>query len=584
MKQSDSERGKWKRIFSLSHISDSLTHAIRRYPATAFSILVCALYMLAYEWEIIHPTNAIATAADNGFAVMILSSLVIYQWSSMFRLKPSQLYPILITGGLVSIGVFAYISLNNGVNDVERIGYSALYTALGVAILFPPDFKRRNMTSCWLFTADTFRVICVCAGIFLSLAVAAGVITYTIQLLFGINVNHMWATLNIIFAFTLSMLLLLHYLPDSILSGRHFASFDRFLSATCKNLMLPVAIIYATVLFIYGLKIITDWELPKGVICGMVTGLTCVVIPMIFGLQGYILNSIPDSRKSKIAALAFKWLPIVMVPLLMMMSVAILYRIRQYGVTVSRLYVLTFNIWAYLVMGYLYFRKSPRMNLVASSFAIIFLCVSILPGFNYSTLGVRAVQTKLVEQLKKSGVKEFPITNAQLEKILESSDQEMRVSIASDVNYLDDWNSSKFIDGIIQGERDNRQMYKYMYRSDKVADYRTISFKSVPLSPIPEGYDSLFYQSLYTAGSFKSDNDGMYDLRNNNIEVRMPIDSMASLDENVPLIPFRAEVINMDNAVYMVCEFRTDVNKSDSTNYSSFRSSGYLMKKVSQNE
>lgn len=583
MKPSDSGMRKWKRTFSLSHICDSLTHAIRRYPTTAFSILAYTLYMLANEWEIICPTDAISTAANNGFAIMILSTLVIYQWSHLFRLKSSRLYPILITGCLVSIGVFAYISLNNGVNDIERIGYAALYTALGVAILFLPDFKQRNMTSCWLFTADTFRVICVCAGIFLSLAAAAGVITYTIQLLFGVNVNHLWATLNIIFAFTLSMLLMLHYLPDSSLCGCHFASFDKFLSATCKNLMLPVAIIYATVLFIYGFKIIIEWELPKGVICGMVTGLTCVVIPMIFGLQGYILNYPPGSRESKIAALAFKWLPIVMIPLLMMMSVAILYRIWQYGVTVSRLYVLTFNIWAYLVMGYLFFMKAPRMNLVASSFAIIFLAVSIVPGFNYSTLGVSVVQKKLVEELKKSGVKEFPITNAQLEKILESSDQEVKVSIASDVYYLDDWNNSKFLDRIIRGEREDRYMYKYMRGNYKVADYRTIDFESVPLSPIPEGYDSLVYQSLYV-GSFNSDKEGMYTLHSNNIEVRMPIDSMAALDESVPLIPFRVEVTNMNNAIYMVCEFHTKVNKSDSTDYSSFRSSGYLMKKSHKNE
>ena len=101
------------------------------------------------------------------------------------------------------------------------------------------------------------------------------------------------------------------------------------------------------VLYIYGIKILVTWELPEGYVTWSVTALVAEVLVVEFFL-------FPLSEKSlrPLGGLIKTALPALTLPLLVLMSVAIGYRINQYGFTTDRLYVLTFNIWCYMIMGY----------------------------------------------------------------------------------------------------------------------------------------------------------------------------------------------------------------------------------------
>lgn len=159
-----------------------------------------------------------------------------------------------------------------------------------------------------------------------------------------------------------------------------------FSAPVVRNILLIPALIYMAVLYVYGFKILVEWELPKAPIVWMVTGIVAVVLLIIFGLQGYMADKRAKEINVKIARLALRFLPMALLPLLVLMSVAIFYRIGQYGITSPRLYVATFNIWAYVAVVYLIFSRRVELSNLAATFAVIFLAVSVIPGFNYCSV------------------------------------------------------------------------------------------------------------------------------------------------------------------------------------------------------
>ena len=78
-------------------------------------------------------------------------------------------------------------------------------------------------------------------------------------------------------------------------------------------------------------------------------------------------------------------LPIAILPLLVLMTIGIARRFNDYGITLNRLYLLTLNIWFYIVCIGLFVLRARRIQWIAVSFAGIFLLTSVLP-VNYARL------------------------------------------------------------------------------------------------------------------------------------------------------------------------------------------------------
>ena len=133
--------------------------------------------------------------------------------------------------------------------------------------------------------------------------------------------------------------------------------------------MMPITVEYMAILSVYGLKILFTWELPRGVVTWSVTGLTIAVLITLFLLEGERRTHPDDSLTLR----ALRWLPVAMLPLFVLMSVGLLYRIGEYGLTASRLYVLTFNVWCYAVFIYMILSRTRLFTGVAISFAVVFM-------------------------------------------------------------------------------------------------------------------------------------------------------------------------------------------------------------------
>ena len=83
-------------------------------------------------------------------------------------------------------------------------------------------------------------------------------------------------------------------------------------------------------------RILVSWELPTGWVSWLIVALMTVCIAIQFGLYPARLEN--NKRFDNWIA---RWMPVLILPLLLLMTIGIVRRFNDYGITVNRLYLAT---------------------------------------------------------------------------------------------------------------------------------------------------------------------------------------------------------------------------------------------------
>ena len=142
-------------------------------------------------------------------------------------------------------------------------------------------------------------------------------------------------------------------------------------------LLLPLLGCYILVLYAYGITILVHWELPKGMLSWLVSAVMCGYLFCYVLLYPQVMDK--QSWQSKV--LTF-WLPILILPLLVLMTVGVARRFMDYGITPPRLYLLTLLLWFYAICIVMLTVPRKRFHWIFFSFAALFLLSSGHP-LNY---------------------------------------------------------------------------------------------------------------------------------------------------------------------------------------------------------
>lgn len=407
--------------------------AWRRFPVSmifiAYATLWAMLYIVGFEdfWREDAPNliGALSYLAGTG----TLLTLAISLWCEYLG-RPSK-WPM-ATGLLLLAADFVYIlCCGSELGHYWSLSRLSIITALVVATLFVPS---RKMWS-WNFTNSQMGGMIISAVFSWGFLIAVGLIFMTVYALFNVEEFKVMMCVNTIFGFTVPAVIFLHLIPrrtDVEAEAERFKA-SKFQCGTAKYFMLFVTVVYMAILYAYGLKILFTWELPRGVVSWSVTGLTVAVLITLFLLEG-VRRTHPDDS---LTLRAVRWLPVAMLPLFLLMSIGLFYRIGQYGLTVSRLYVLTFNVWCYAVFLYMIFSRTRIFSGVAISFAFVFMATSVIPYFNYTTLSDGLMRRSLRGALEEIGFTDFPVGEAEFVEAYRTLPKRQRNDLKSKIHYLD---------------------------------------------------------------------------------------------------------------------------------------------------
>ena len=181
-----------------------------------------------------------------------------------------------------------------------------------------------------------------------------------------------------------------------------------------------------------------------------------------------------------------RWLPVAMLPLLALMTVAIGRRLSDYGITVSRLYLLVFNIWCYAVCLWLIFTRNKRIWIIPASFALILLLISVGPQ-SVANFTLNKLKGEARSAFTASGLTQFPLSGEQYEKWLQTADKKTAAAIDGKLDYLKDFYRYNSIKDLIGKDAVMGRVSKNNDESSSGYEHYS-NWNMISQAEIPDGY------------------------------------------------------------------------------------------------
>lgn len=175
-----------------------------------------------------------------------------------------------------------------------------------------------------------------------------------------------------------------------------------FLKCLIKFVVFPFLCLYISILYIYLLQIMVDWELPNGTVSWLVS-----VVMGLYVVCYVTFYPLSTTKSNWYFILLHRVLPICILPLLVLMTVGLVRRFSDYGITAPRLYLLTALLWYYIIMIVVLVSPKVRFSWIFSSFCFLFLLTSAQP-LNYYTISKYVLVSQFKKQLLQNNIR-YPV-------------------------------------------------------------------------------------------------------------------------------------------------------------------------------
>lgn len=373
------------------------------------------------------------------------------------------------------------------------IAHGAVYLALTLGIFFLSFYKEKNDIASWNFVS---RLLFNAAAAYLVGGVmTAGSCTLVggFGVLFNIDISYKcYTVLSILFLVLLPTLLFLARMPKDAEKHNHSLLVSNFLNGITRYLFIPLVCCYIVVLLAYLCRILITWTLPNGWVSTLVSVMMCGIIIIEFLLYPTMLSG----SAKKFERMMVRYLPVIAIPLLMLMSVGIIKRLSDYGITTNRLYMLTLNVWFYIVSIGLYLGKARRIHWISLSFGAILLLTSAHP-YNYGEITRRVMLDRFETMLNSNPPKKVPMSRDELMTWIESLPEDKREETYASVQYLQRNYNRKRLKAWVKPDFYIWSDYKYEKEHNVISfdnyDADTLAYyvNKDGYTDIPEGYSKM---------------------------------------------------------------------------------------------
>ena len=157
-------------------------------------------------------------------------------------------------------------------------------------------------------------------------------------------------------------------------------------------ILSPAVIIYTVILYAYFIKIVFEWDLPKGGVAWMVMGFITAA------LVGRVAQSILSQRY-------YDWFynrfTLIAIPPLIMYWIGSIYRIRLYSFTESRFYLMVAGILMTLFVLMLWKKRTRRYQLMALIFGAAIIIFTYIPGISAKSIGLSCQKQRLTQLISE---------------------------------------------------------------------------------------------------------------------------------------------------------------------------------------
>ncbi len=418
-------------------LSFNLLKAFRDFPlSSAFALVTTMATILLVDHQ---DHNLLIKVAGAGY-LSFLAAI-----SCEVQKKISGKMWILIVPILVFVAWFFYLPDNfddipNYLEKVYIYRYVGMALILHLIISFIPYLRKSAEEDFWEYNNHLFLRIFESVLFSIITFVGLSVALLAIDKLFGFNVDSKWYARMYIFLmgifnsiYFLSKYPEIDYNEDTQKPSSAYKVFSQYI-------LIGISSIYLVLLYAYATKIIIEGSLPKGWI-GYLT-LCFSTVGILTWLLNYFNPKFSENRFTKFFVLHFfKFLTIPII----MLFIAIIIRLREYGITEHRYFVATLAVWlAILSIGYGWI-KGFHIKFIPISLAILSMVAVFSGPTDMFSVSLKNQQNRLHRFIIENNLlnnSKFDISA--IDKMDDNHKFSLKKSIIalgerSDLQIIDDW-------------------------------------------------------------------------------------------------------------------------------------------------
>lgn len=474
-------------------LSRAARSCFQRFPAPAAfatALAAYAIFVILAEPKADQLVGTIVYFLSIGFVLSLSLKLWSeeHQWTRKDWVVHAIAYIILLADAIY----LYHINFGQGGHGYETfLMHASAILALTLTVFFLSFNRERNDIPSWTFAFSIISSIVICVFIGMVLWGGLSLLLSSMNWLFGVSLGWKWyAVTGVLVAGYLPALLFLGRIPGGEEKHDREPLRSGFLAGVFRYLFLPLEALYIIVLFIYAVQILVRWELPNGQVSWLVIASMVGLIAIEFGL--YPTRHAENRPFDHAVA---RWLPLILTPLLLLMTVGIVRRFSDYGITIARLYLATLNAWFYVVCLGLFISRARRIHWIPISFAALFLLTSALP-INYTSLTRHSLFKQVERALKQAKVTDLPLNAERYDALMKALPQEEQNRISSKLSYLESTFNSETIEPLATQKPELILFRQYISEAGDsiVLDnmnnlYGAANFTHLH---IPEGYTELY--------------------------------------------------------------------------------------------
>ncbi len=477
-------------LFSIAEISGKAQNAFKRFPVTLV-------------WAILGTFYCIYLLDDNSGDLfdqnldVVLTLILGISWfiGTQFFIEQQQQPQkwFVLKGAVLVLLLLFFWYYPDGFPKSESPGFLLRFFLFLIAghlfVFFAPFVRSWNKEAYWSYLKSVATAI-LRSGFFtgvLYLGLALALVA--IDALFDTRING--RRYGQLFFFCLGIVNTWIYLSDFPKDIRSNAAihFQKALEVFVKFILIPLVLLYLVILYAYSIKILLEWELPKGWVSYLVT-----VLAFLGFIVQVIINPVQKSIKAWTVNKFHPWFYILLLPLLVLLFIAIMRRVNDYGITENRYFVLVLAVWILAMALYLLFAKNKRLIILPITLFVLAIASSFGP---WGALGFS--QRSQINQFKKV------YANVTASNKVASAKQFNQLK--SILDYLDDRQSLSKLDPItgiamVSAFKDtitDNESYRHTYSwldTQKVMDSMGIS-----LNPKEEAANNIYGKSYNYYGT-----------------------------------------------------------------------------------
>lgn len=421
---------------SLDSIFRSFTVSLYRFPlATLFSIGACVTSMYLIEYE---------TAPSNTFAFKLLTTLLIgvplmiglQNSGEQYAENPSRRWLLYVSGLFLVVLYFFIIAPDlNMIEMVRPIRFLSLWIIAHLFVSVSPYVKGGLISDFWEYNKNIFVIWLTGAMYGILIFSGLSVAILAVDQLFGVNIDpKTYAHVFVIVASVFHPLFFMSNHPDKFHLINQDEYFVKLILNLVKYILIPLSMLYIAILYLYGIKILIDWSLPKGWVSSLVIGFSIV------GILSYLLNyRLPESESGSTHSWYKKWFFYILSPLVVLLYIAIFKRLNDYGFTPERYFVLLTGLWLSFISIYFILSRKDNIKWIPVSL-IIFLLTGTYSPIDAFHISGRSQFKRLTSIFNKHKLLQDGKLVSDASGVLNNSEQQTAASIVNlmhEINAID---------------------------------------------------------------------------------------------------------------------------------------------------